>query len=822
MSSNGAGVSATRGGVGADAPERVGPYRVKALLGAGGMGTVYLVENEALGRDEALKVPRLEPGDEAAGRERFLREAKAAARLDHPNLCPVLHAGDADGVCFLTMRYLQGTPLSRYRGATFAPQQAVELALALAGALAYAHSRDVLHRDLKPSNVMLCDGVGPVVMDFGLAKRFVNPDEKLTHSGSLLGTPSYAPPEQLRGDLSSIGPRSDVYSLGVLLFELLAGRPPFVGTAAEVIGKAQFAPAPQPSEFAAGLPSALDEACLRALEKRPEDRYESMAAFAEALRESLGGLPESDVPMTPSVVEVPGDRQTLKDSRRGAARPAGKARAALACSALVGAGLLALACALAWPLVQAKFVEADPDATAERERREQERLGAIESAERRRAEAAEAAEKLRKAEALGEKLRKELLDAAEMAKLSETEKLKAAEAEKARLAKEIEKQQGALADAAEKLKSVEAEKSRLEKDGEKQRLDLADAAEKLKVAESEKSRLEKEDKTKRFETERSRLEKEIEKQRGELASAVEKLKAAEAERARLEKENEKRLTEAVALYREGMARWTGEGKSIDEAAAYVLFRTADAKGHPFARARAGRMLSKGIGTKADAKEGAKQVVEVRDSLAKAAKTGDAEAQHLLGLLLVEGIGVSKDENAAAQLYTDAAAKGNAGAMNNLGVMYSQGKGGLGQRDDLAVVWYRKAAESGNAFAMNNLADMYKSGSGGLGTKEEKAVELYRKAAGVGHAPAMTNLGLMYQKGRGGLDKDGTAAVDWFQSAADRGDVFAMNNLGFAYEHGIGPGKELTVALLWYRKAAGLGNEQARQAVARLEGKGKKD
>jgi formylglycine-generating enzyme required for sulfatase activity/serine/threonine protein kinase len=274
-----------------DMPAQLGRYRIKRRLGGGGMGAVYLVENTELEREEALKVPHFDSGGDSSVRERFLREARAAARLHHPNLCPVYHADVIDGIYFLTMCYLEGKLLSAYTGRPHAPHEALKVVIKLAQVLDYAHGKGVIHRDLKPSNIMLCPGTGPTVMDFGLAKQIQQPDQKLTQTGATLGTPAYMPPEQVKGELNSIGPASDVYSLGVILFELLTGQLPFRGsTAAEVMGKILFAEAPLPSQLLSGLSPALDAVCGKAMAKVPEDRYPSMKDFAAVLQDVMKTL----------------------------------------------------------------------------------------------------------------------------------------------------------------------------------------------------------------------------------------------------------------------------------------------------------------------------------------------------------------------------------------------------------------------------------------------------------------------------------------------------------------------------------------------------
>ena len=276
-------------------PSVFGRYRVKKLLGGGGMGAVYLVVNTELEREEALKVPHFDAADDPAVRERFLREAKSAAKLDHPNLCPVYDVGVLDGVYYLTMRYLKGKLLSEYGGTAQPVRKAVEIVTKLAQALTAAHAKGVIHRDLKPNNVMMCAGVGPVVMDFGLAKQTGRQDRTLTQLGTTLGTPAYMPPEQVKGELDRMGPASDVYSLGVILFQMLTGRLPFEGrTAAEVYGKILYTEALAPSSLRPELPPTLDAICRKATAKAPEGRYASMKEFAAALIEYLKAAPAAE------------------------------------------------------------------------------------------------------------------------------------------------------------------------------------------------------------------------------------------------------------------------------------------------------------------------------------------------------------------------------------------------------------------------------------------------------------------------------------------------------------------------------------------------
>ncbi len=270
-------------------PERFGRYHLLRPLGRGGMGAVYLARDTELDRLVALKVPNLETGDPEAA-ERFTREAKAAATIEHPNVCRVYDVGRIDGRQYLTMAFVDGRTLAdAMREDPPGPRQAVELVRTVARAVAEAHRRGVVHRDLNPGNIHLPPAGEPLGTDLGLARRESAADPRLTETGAALGTPLYMSPEQMTGDTARVGPASDVYSLGVVLYELLAGRPPF-GTARSTLFTSTLTETPPgPSRVRPGVDPGLDDIVLRALGKTPEDRYPTMAAFAEALDDGLAG-----------------------------------------------------------------------------------------------------------------------------------------------------------------------------------------------------------------------------------------------------------------------------------------------------------------------------------------------------------------------------------------------------------------------------------------------------------------------------------------------------------------------------------------------------
>jgi serine/threonine protein kinase/Tfp pilus assembly protein PilF len=280
-------------------PARFGRYTLHKLLGKGGMGAVYLAHDAQLDRLVALKVPRFGINPGPHDEERFLREARAAAMLSHPNLCPVYDAGQIGGVSYLVMAYVEGKPLAELlRDDPRRPiQGSVRLIAQLALAMQEAHRRGVIHRDLKPANVMIDSRGQPVIMDFGLARRGPETgDVRLTQSGMILGTPAYMSPEQVNGAIAAMGPACDIYSLGVILYELLTGRLPFTGALGELMAQIVSKPPPPPSQFRPGLDAELEAICLKALAKEPALRFGSMHEFANALERYSQGAPQSSAP----------------------------------------------------------------------------------------------------------------------------------------------------------------------------------------------------------------------------------------------------------------------------------------------------------------------------------------------------------------------------------------------------------------------------------------------------------------------------------------------------------------------------------------------
>lgn len=263
-------------------------------LGAGTNGKVFLARDPKLGRDVAIKIPHSERLKTAYDVERFLRTARAAAQFRHEYLCPIYEVNDVPGNYYLVMAFIKGKPLGHFLSdhKRLPIKQAVQLTKMLATAMVEPHQKGIVHRDLKPDNIQIDEERRvPVIMDFGLA-RFEQADgPQLTHDGQLLGTPYYMPPEQALGDTEQIGPRSDLYSLGVIFYEMLTGQRPITGrTVGEVLKNVHTQQPVPPSQHRPQIDQPLSDLCLKAIAKSPADRFASMAEFAKVLSSHLKTL----------------------------------------------------------------------------------------------------------------------------------------------------------------------------------------------------------------------------------------------------------------------------------------------------------------------------------------------------------------------------------------------------------------------------------------------------------------------------------------------------------------------------------------------------
>jgi WD40 repeat protein len=294
-------------------PAHLGRFQILNLIGQGGCGVVFLAHDPALSRHVAIKIPRPEALLTPELRQRFLREGRAAACLDHPNITTVFEAGEYGAVCYLASAYCSGISLRewlRHRGGPQPPRAAAKLVATLADAMAYAHRNGVCHRDLKPSNILLqipnqeagaksnlalygLESAVPTIIDFGLAKVFHGDSgEAGTRSGAVFGTPQYMAPEQAQGQTQAIGPATDIHALGVILYELLTGRLPYQGdTDLKILSQLVTGVPGSPRRLCPQVPRDLETICLKCLEKQPENRYGSMTKLGEDLHCYLEGRP---------------------------------------------------------------------------------------------------------------------------------------------------------------------------------------------------------------------------------------------------------------------------------------------------------------------------------------------------------------------------------------------------------------------------------------------------------------------------------------------------------------------------------------------------
>ncbi len=310
-----------RGPVRPSWPRRFGDYELLEEISRGGMGVVYKARQLSLNRVVALKMMLSRELADQKELARFQREAEAAARLDHPGIVPVFDVGQVDGLPYFSMGYVEGETLAdRLRRGPVRPREAAVLLCRTCDAVQYAHEHGVIHRDLKPSNILLArrtsnaadsqasapsnqpsGGAGtsdvslldvqPRVADFGLAKQLTS-GRQLTGTGEVLGTPAYMSPEQASGQTDRVGPASDVYSLGAILYHMLTGRPPFLGeTPLEVLQKVVDCQPIPPRSLNRSVPRQLEAICLKCLHKDPSQRYGSARELQQDLQRFLDGEP---------------------------------------------------------------------------------------------------------------------------------------------------------------------------------------------------------------------------------------------------------------------------------------------------------------------------------------------------------------------------------------------------------------------------------------------------------------------------------------------------------------------------------------------------
>jgi Tol biopolymer transport system component/tRNA A-37 threonylcarbamoyl transferase component Bud32 len=329
-----------------------GHYQILEQIGEGGMAVVYKAYDMHLERNVAIKIIRRDafpPNQLERILRRFEREAKSLAKLSHPNIVGVIDYGEHEGSPYLVMEYLPGGSLKLHLGKPIPWKETVRLLIPIANALEYAHEHNIIHRDIKPSNILLTEKGQPMLTDFGIAKILENQDvETLTGTGIGIGTPEYMAPEQWTGQTTA---QSDIYSLGVVFYEMVTGRKPYEGdTPAEILLKQATDPLHRPKSYVPNLPDAIEKIILKALGKKANDRYEDMPALVNALEKVLDGKDSGKHVIAPKLADETVDEwetKTQTDPFKGT--PVGETSPPrLSTFWLIGMGavMIALICAL--------------------------------------------------------------------------------------------------------------------------------------------------------------------------------------------------------------------------------------------------------------------------------------------------------------------------------------------------------------------------------------------------------------------------------------------------------------------------------------------
>ena len=318
--------------------QMLGPYRIINQIGQGGMATVYKAYQPSMDRHVAVKVLPSQLAESTEFVKRFQQEARTIARLEHPHILPVFDYGESDGTAYFVMRYLEaGTLKDRMvEGRPLPINEIDRIFTQLTDALSYAHSHGVIHRDLKPANALVDSAGNLFLTDFGIAKLLESASPRLTQTDAIMGTPAYISPEQAQAQ--TVDQRSDIYSLGIILYEMVTGRVPFTAdTPLAIILKHISDPMPLPSLLKPDIPASIERVILKALAKEPEDRFATAAEFLSAWKRALDE--KDSVPRAAKTISAPVSLPPTRGPVTQAAPKSGRS-AGWAVGCLIGACLL--------------------------------------------------------------------------------------------------------------------------------------------------------------------------------------------------------------------------------------------------------------------------------------------------------------------------------------------------------------------------------------------------------------------------------------------------------------------------------------------------
>jgi TPR repeat protein/serine/threonine protein kinase len=687
-------------------PAMIGPYQVSGELGRGAFGVVYHGFDAALKREVAIKVLNRSAIGSATAVERFLREAQVVAGMHHNHIVPVYQLGEHEGGFYIASRFIRGTTLADIipdRGMAVA--RAVELMLQLLDALAYANEQGVVHRDVKPDNALLDEKGNLHLTDFGLA-GWVD-GAQLTQEGTVLGTPCYMAPEQAQGNLWETSAAADQYSAGVVLYEMLTGHPPFeAGPLSILIHNVIHTLPPPLTVYRADLSPPLQAICLKALAKRPEDRFADCRTMAAALREWLAAphIPPIPTPALPAEEPVP-ELLPVKEPR-SRRRPSTGEHAGRRTHSSVAKETNEEISAATRP----GGSPAQPSQPRTRSREEVPTPTAPESSPRTVLEG-----RWLWGAALGAAVALLFLTAglvALVALLNRGARVAMTERDETiapqPMAPSVKKDPFVPAKEAEKPAEVRAEVIPPKEEPPSAKKDpFVPPKEAEKHAEV-----------------RADIEACMTLIRSSVSSNAYVREKAPARIAVWRRAAEQGSAEGQWLLAKCLELGAGTAKNEEEAVRW--YRKAADQGNAMAQHNLGVMYTNGRGVMKDDKEAVKW-------LRKAADQGLAWGQNSLGQMYANGLGVDRDDKEAVKWYRKAADQGLALAQHNLGAMYANGRGVV-KDDKEAVKWLRKAADQGLAWGQNSLGVMYENGRG-VDKDVTEAIRWYLKAADLGQVPA---------------------------------------------------------------------------------------